>query len=98
MTTRSWKASLDTTEDLREIALYTKEKWGIKQKNVYLSAIKMVFDKLTLNPKIGRKRKELAKDLFSIPAREHIIYYTYDNKHVYIVRVLHQRRDPKRIV
>jgi len=93
---RTWKASLETKEDLREIALYTKEQWGIAQKNAYLKAIKIVFARLAENPVIGRQRNETAKNLFSIPAREHIVFYRYDSKHVYIVRVLHSRRDPRR--
>ncbi|NQY36007.1 MAG: type II toxin-antitoxin system RelE/ParE family toxin [Alteromonadaceae bacterium] len=83
MTTLTWKASLEAKTDIQEIALYTKQKWGRKQKNSYLKTIKLTFEKITNNPLIGRKRKDLAKNLFSIPSGEHIIFYQLDLKHVY---------------
>ena len=96
MAARRWKATLEAHEDLREIALYTKENWGVAQKNAYLKSIKMIFDRLAENPMIGRRRSELGKGVFSIPVREHVGFYQYDAAWVYIARILHQRRDPKR--
>lgn len=96
MTKRKWKATLEAKEDLKEIALYTKNKWGVAQKNAYLQSIEMVFNQLAENPGIGRKRNELAKELLSMPAREHVVFYQYDEKYTYIARVLHYRRDPQR--
>ncbi len=96
MNKRSWKASLETKKDLFEIAVYTKDTWGISQKNSYLKSLKITFDKLVLNPSVGRSRNEIAKNLYSFPAREHIVFYQFDEQYLYIVRVLHQRRDPWR--
>lgn len=93
MNQRTWKASLETEKDLIEIAVYTRDTWGISQKNAYLKSIKASFDKLTTCPSLGRIRNEIAKNLLSFPVREHVIFYQYDNEHVYIVRVLHNRRD-----
>lgn len=96
MKKRTWKVSLETQKDLFEIAIYTRDTWGISQKDVYLKSLKASFDKLVINPSVGRKRGKIAKNLFSIPAREHIIFYQFDDEHVYIIRVLHNRRDPWR--
>ena len=96
MARRPWKASIETKEDLQEIAIYTREMWGISEKNSYLKHLGKMFNRLTENPFIGRKRNETAKVLFSIPSKEHIIFYQFDDEHVYIVRILHHRRDPMR--
>ena len=97
MTKRIYKASAEANADLLEIAFYTKQQWGIAQKNIYLKAIKTIFDRITDNPMLGRQRKDLGKHLRSIPAKDHIVFYISSDEDVLIVRVLHRRSDLRRV-
>ncbi|MFT4927677.1 MAG: toxin ParE1/3/4 [Phenylobacterium sp.] len=97
MTEKLYKVSIEAQADLLEIAYYTKQQWGVTQKNNYLKAIRSMFDRITANPQLGRERKDLAKGLRSMPAKDHIIFYLPKSENVYIVRILHRRRDLRRV-
>ncbi|MBI1389897.1 MAG: type II toxin-antitoxin system RelE/ParE family toxin [bacterium] len=53
------------------------------------------FEKITINPHIGRIRRELQAGIRSFPFQNHVIYYQVLSERIEIIRVLHdaQNRD-----
>ncbi|WP_143883861.1 type II toxin-antitoxin system RelE/ParE family toxin [Chryseobacterium binzhouense] len=80
-------------KDLEDIFDYTLEEFGFDQAEKYLLEIEEIFQKLILNPQLGKKRHEIKKGLYSLPKANHIIFYRILDNHIRIVRVLHGSRD-----
>ena len=80
-------------DDLKVIAQYSYENWGVTQTNYYLESFNKVFKIIENSPQAEIKRLEISEDLFSRFHQSHTIFYTYQNDDLIIVRVLHQSRD-----
>jgi toxin ParE1/3/4 len=52
-----------------------------------------VFEMLVQNPRAGRPRPDLGRDLRSFPVQRYIIFYTPVSDGIEIVRVVHGRQD-----
>lgn len=52
-----------------------------------------VLKTLASQPGIGRTREELLPELRSFPFQSHTIYFVRRNRGIYVVRILHNRRD-----
>lgn len=85
--------SNEADSDLDEIFDYTEDEHGFNQAVKYLSDLESVFWQLVKHPKLGRERKELKKDIYSISEQEHTIFHQIKSDHILIVRVLHGSRD-----
>ncbi|MEX0362358.1 MAG: type II toxin-antitoxin system RelE/ParE family toxin [Allomuricauda sp.] len=48
---------------------------------------------MVLNPNLGRQRGELKSGILSIAAEQHLVFYTFNDGLILIVRVLHGRMD-----
>jgi len=48
---------------------------------------------VAVNPELGRARSDIARNYFSFPACNHIIYYLKAENHIQIIAILHQRMD-----
>ncbi|MGF1573264.1 MAG: type II toxin-antitoxin system RelE/ParE family toxin [Sumerlaeia bacterium] len=59
----------------------------------YLQKILETFLLLSENPEIGRKRIEIRFDLRSFPCQTHVIFYTFQQNRLVILRVLHGSMD-----
>src|SRR4051794_37849673 len=81
-------------DDLEEIDRYTLQTWGTEQRSRYLSALFHEFENIAAKPHAGRLRPELAEGVRSMPLLAHVIFYELHAGRCYILRVLHQRRDP----
>jgi len=57
--TKSFRITPRAVQDLRNIARYTLQNWGRKQRDVYLRAIDKRFSWLAENPSLGRCRLHL---------------------------------------
>lgn len=80
--------------DLKNIATYTKEQWGIDQRNTYLQLIDTQFNKIALNPKIGKPCEYIKPGYRKSSAGSHIIFYTCEPSGlVNIIRILHKNSD-----
>jgi len=84
----------DAKVSLKQIALYTRETWGEKQRRTYLKNIDACFHKLAASPMQGKARPEIHHALRSHPAGRHIVYYLIQDDYIVIVNVLHDRMDP----
>jgi toxin ParE1/3/4 len=79
--------------DLDEIFDYTETEHGFNQAVKYLSDLDSLFERLVKNPNLGRERKEIKNDIFSIVEQEHVVYYEIRKDYILIVRVLHGKRE-----
>lgn len=80
--------------DLIAIGRYTEENWGIKQRDLYVGILFSAFEKLQKSPTTGKPRDELFKEMRSIRAGKHVVYYFVRKKGLLIVGILHERMEP----
>ncbi len=88
-----FKITPQAYEDLKEIARYTQNKWGVKKRNLYISAINSRFEWLSKNPEIGKTREDIKKGYLSYPEGKHVIFYRDKTIHIEILAILHQSMD-----
>src|SRR3546814_5179584 len=60
---------------LRSIARFTQSRWGLRQRNVYLREVDLVFRSLAKNPLMGRACDEVREGYRKLPHGAHVIYY-----------------------
>ena len=80
--------------DLKSIAKFTQDRWGVRQRNTYLREIDQIFRTLAKNPVMGRACDEVREGYRKFPHGSHIIYYQQDDSDVLsVVRILHMTMD-----
>lgn len=82
--------------DLREIADFTINTFGIDQARRYGGGLEECFQSLADNPLSGGSAREIVPRLRRIRHESHVVFYLPDEAGVFIVRVLHQRMDFRR--
>jgi len=90
-----YKISLEASEDIENIWLYTIENWSIDQADRYLNLILDEIEYLSGNPKSGKDFSKVRKGYFRSKIKSHFIFYKIDlkNEEIEIIRILHQRMD-----
>jgi toxin ParE1/3/4 len=83
-------------EDLREIGRYTKQTWGVVQASRYREELELALKKLSLSPRIGLERKEIAPQVRSFTVASHIAFYFLRKDGITILRLLHPSMDVER--
>jgi toxin ParE1/3/4 len=83
----------DAREDLRQILIYTQERWGAEQRRRYRALMYQAMRSLLDYPERGRTREEYFPDCRGLPAEHHIIFYRLTDDEVVIVRILHGNQD-----
>ena len=78
--------------DLAEIWSYIGED-SPAHADAFIDRIDSEFGLLAKNPKMGRTRPELAKDVRSFPVGNYVIFYVPRRRGIEVVRVLHGSRD-----
>lgn len=80
--------------DLRAIAIFTEERWGKEQRNLYVKQFDDAFHMLTNTPLAGKACDYIRNGYRKLPQGSHIIFYKEGNKHkVEIIRILHKNMD-----
>jgi toxin ParE1/3/4 len=99
MTLYQIELSFEAEQDLDDIALYTLKEYGEKQQDLYLSLIEQGLNTIAQNPFIGRGHSDLSDTIQIWTIGKHIIIYTVNDKTdtIFILRILHQSVDMKRI-
>ncbi len=92
----SFRLTPDAKASMMQIARYTQQQWGKKQRDTYMAMIDGCFHALCQTPRLGKIRPEIHHALRSIPADKHVIFYLIRQDEVVIVHVLHERMDPGR--
>ena len=82
--------------DLRDIARYTRETWGLKRARLYREELELGFRKLALAPGMGRVRAEVAPRVRSFPIARHIAFYCESEGGITVLRQLHPSMDVAR--
>lgn len=88
-----YKISKKAYSDLLEIGHYTQNKFGIKQRNIYLDALSNKFQYLADNPEFGLEKNNIRKNYYSYLVHKHTIYYKKYKYGIRVIRVLHQSMD-----
>jgi toxin ParE1/3/4 len=89
-----FKLTVRAKEDLKNIAYYTQEVWGLDQRNLYLRHIDNIFYRIAKFPEQGRICDNICQGYYKIGVGKHIIFYRQINKkEIQIVRVLHESMD-----
>ena len=91
----NYRLSKLANKDLKNIALYTLETFGILQTEKYLNNIEFTIAQLQKMPTIGNYKQQF--DCYSLKAGKHIILYNFDevNQEIFIYRFLHKKMDIK---
>jgi len=91
----SYKISLQASNDIENIWLYTFENWSLEQADRYVNLIFDEIEYLTDNPKSGKNFNHIRKNYRCSKVKSHIIFYRLVDKQkdIEIIRVLHQRMD-----
>lgn len=93
-----WVLSENAAEDLIEIYVYTFREFGPRQAETYAGGIEERFSNLAGSPSTGRALIGIAGDYRQSVYGRHVIVYRAQEKGIFIVRVLHGRRDITRIL
>jgi toxin ParE1/3/4 len=80
-------------EDLREIARYTKKKWGATQAESYGEALELALQQLSLAPEVGKRREAIAPGVRSFRVAQHVAFYLMRTNRIAVLRILHPRRN-----
>ena len=80
--------------DLKEIAIFTQNRWGREQRNLYLQMLDISFEQLAVNPLKGKDCPEIRIGYRKLNAGSHVIFYRQTLADmIEIVRVLHGHMD-----
>jgi len=90
----AFKLTPDAKSSLMQIARYTEQHWGKRQRNIYLGIIDDCFHALSENPHMGTMRPEIHHALRSQQVGKHVVFYTTQQDFIVIVHILHQRMEP----
>ncbi len=90
--------SVEAETDLDEIYDYTLAQFGEGQAVKYLVGIDDLLELLCSNHDLGRVRNDIRAGLRSLSYQSHVIFYTIREGDIWIVRLLHARRDVLRFL
>lgn len=91
----SYKISIQASEDIENIWLYTFQNWSLGQADRYVNLIFDEIEYLADNPDAGRDFNHIRKNYRCSKVKSHLIFYRLMSKQtdIEIIRVLHQRMD-----
>ncbi len=91
---KSFALTSKAKADLRTIAVFTEERWGKEQRNLYIKQFDEAFHLLANAPLAGKACDYIKDGYRKFPQGSHIIFYKDDNKKkIEIVRILHKNMD-----
>jgi toxin ParE1/3/4 len=80
--------------DLRAIAIYTEEKWGIEQRNLYIKQFDDAFHLLAASPALGKTCDDILPGYRKFPQGSHLVFYRDGTSSaIQIIRILHRSMD-----
>lgn len=94
------KLTKQAQRDLDDIIDYTLQRWGHEQMGRYVRELGATIEQLAERPtRQGRSLDELKPGLRYERHRQHyFIFYRVEGQRVEILRILHQRRDWRRLL
>ncbi|MGJ3262504.1 MAG: type II toxin-antitoxin system RelE/ParE family toxin [Salinarimonas sp.] len=94
--TKRVRLSRRARADLRSIGSYTIENWGAAKADTYLGEINATFARLASGRRRGTPVAEVASELMKTRAGSHVVFYRTSDDAILVVRILHERMDPRR--
>ena len=83
-------------KDIKNIWIYTRDKWGEKQANQYLQKLDKAITSLAIHPQKGKPAPFIHTGVYLYRAERHAILYYFNQSELTIARILHERMDIKR--
>ena len=91
---RKFDLTRSAQADLKSIARFTQERWGVRQRNTYLKEVDQVFRVLVYFLLIGRACDDIREGYRKFPHGSHLIFYKQLGVGEFlIVRILHGTMD-----
>ncbi|SFW25908.1 type II toxin-antitoxin system RelE/ParE family toxin [Nitrosovibrio sp. Nv17] len=75
---------------------YTKQTWGNAQARRYREELELALKKLSLSPRIGLERDEIAPQVRSFTVPSHTAFYLPQRDGITVLRLLHPGMDIER--
>ncbi len=88
---KTYQLSNKATEDLHQIASYTKTKFGDLQAKAYLTGLTEIVAQLVGTPSLAHKIPDIRQEYRRYLFQKHAIYFKETEYGIYIVRILHQQ-------
>ena len=89
-----FQLSKEAKNDLRSIAVFTENRWGRTQRNLYIKQLDEAFLMLAQNSNLGISCDYIRDSYRKFPQGSHIIFYKRDAKsNILVVRILHKSMD-----
>ncbi len=82
--------------DLRQIAHYSKQEWGVARAKIYLASLANSLSRLKDMPDLGVECSDLRAGYRRYGVGSHAIFYRLAPDRIEVVRILHQRMDAGR--
>jgi toxin ParE1/3/4 len=76
--------------DLLEIGTYTRDTWGWRQADKYLSQLEEGCELIVRIPSVGRECDRIREGLHRFEIGKHVIFYTVEAERILVARVLHE--------
>ncbi len=85
----------EADRDVEEILAYSVKSFGVTQTQHYFVALKECIALLADNPNMGRCAEDILPEYLHFTHESHIIFYKNLSSSILVVRILHERMDPK---
>jgi toxin ParE1/3/4 len=90
----SFRLTVKAKSDLKAIAIFTEQRWGKDQRNLYIKHMDDAFRRLTDAPMTGAACDYIKSSYRKSPQGSHVIFYRMDGDNcIEIVRILHKSMD-----
>jgi toxin ParE1/3/4 len=83
----------EASDDYQDILLYTLERWGQKQEQIYDDLLDNALTSIRENPKIGRRLPKLPSRYRAYHVGRHYIIYREEGEDIVVFRILHDQMD-----
>ncbi len=89
-----FQLSKEAKNDLRSIAVFTENRWGRTQRNLYIKQLDEAFLMLAQSPDLGISCDYIREGYKKFPQGSHIIFYKHSTSaKIFVVRILHKSMD-----
>lgn len=85
-------------QDLAEIWEYSEAHWGRDQAVHYLQEVRDALQRVSEHPERARPCDDVRAGYRKFPVGSHHIYFVERSTRIEVIRILHQRMDPRRHV
>lgn len=89
-----FQLSKEAKNDLRTIAIFTENRWGRAQRNLYIKQLDEAFLMLAHNPDLGISCDYIRNGYKKFPQGSHMIFYKGSaSATILVMRILHKNMD-----